>query len=60
MSESPGESRQKPRGNARLEDLTLIVKPPGRPGDIRTFTDAQAADAERYAADNGATVERLL
>ncbi|OCB09333.1 hypothetical protein A5717_25895 [Mycolicibacterium porcinum] len=51
--------RQKPRGNADLADLTLIVRPPGNPWDIRTFTDDQRAEAEAYAAEHGAQVESL-
>lgn len=54
-------SRQKSdRGPALLADLTLIVRPPGQPGDIRTFTNAERADAELYAAECGAVVEELL
>lgn len=60
MSESPVESRVKPRGSEKLSELTLIVRPPGRPAEIRTFTDAQRGEAERYATDTGATVEPLL
>lgn len=52
--------RQKPRsGPVELADLTLIVRPPGQPWDIRTFTDAQRADADAYAAQHGAVVETL-
>lgn len=52
--------RQKPRsGPVELADLTLIVRPPGQPWDIRTFTDDQRAEAEAYAAEHGATVESL-
>ena len=52
--------RQKPRGGAvELADLTLIVRPPGNPFEIRTFTDAQSAEAEAYATEHGAEVESL-
>lgn len=49
--------RQKPRGNAELADLTLIVRPHW--SLIRTFTDDQRAEAEAYAAEHGAQVESL-
>lgn len=53
-------SRQRPtRSDVTLEDITLIVRPPGKPMAIRSFTDAQRAEAETYAADNGAVVEPL-
>lgn len=53
-------SRQPPkRAGAKLADLTLIVRPPGRPDAIRTFTDAEREQAETYAAAAGATVEPL-
>lgn len=52
--------RQKPRGgDVELADLTLIVRPPGRPTEIRAFTDDQRAEAEAYAAEHGVTVESL-
>lgn len=49
--------RQKPRGTAELADLTLIVRPHW--STIRTFTDAERAEAEAYAAEHGAQVETL-
>lgn len=50
--------RQKPRGgDVELADLTLIVRPHW--SKIRTFTDAQRAEAEAYAAEHGAVVESL-
>lgn len=50
--------RQKPRGgDVELADLTLIVRPHW--SKIRTFTDAQRAEAEAYAAEHGAQVESL-
>lgn len=49
--------RQKPRGNAELADITLIVRPHW--STVRTFTDAQRDEAEAYAAEHGATVETL-
>jgi hypothetical protein len=53
-------NRQKSsRSPAALKDLTLIVRPPGRPADIQTFTEAERADAELYATETGAPVEPL-
>jgi hypothetical protein len=53
-------SRQQPtRSIARLADLMLIVRPPGNPGGIRAFTEAERAEADAYAAETGATVEPI-
>lgn len=53
-------SRQKSgRAAVKLSDLTLIVRPPGRPGEIRSFTDAERAEAEQYAAETDSVVETL-
>lgn len=53
-------NRQRPkRADPAIKDLTLIVRPPGRPMDIQTFPDLERADAEAYAAANGAVVEPL-
>lgn len=53
-------SHQKPgRRPVALADLTLIVRPPQRPAEIRAYTDAERADAELYAAETGAAVEPL-
>ena len=44
-------SRDTPRRTSvRLEDLTLLVRVPGRPEAIRAFTSDERADAEAYAA----------
>lgn len=51
--------RRRPRGAAKLADLTMIVRVPGRPADVRTFTEAEADEAQRYAAEHGTTVEAL-
>lgn len=56
VSEPPVQ-RQKPRGSAELADLTLIVRPHW--SLVRTFTDAERAEAEAYAAEHGAQVETL-
>lgn len=37
----------------------MIVKPPGRPAEIRVFSDAERVEAEQYAEKMGATVEPL-
>lgn len=51
-------TRQKPRGgDVELADLTLIVRPHW--STIRTYTEAQRAEAEAYAAEHGAQVEPL-
>lgn len=42
MSDEERSERRRPRNAARLVDLTLIVRVPGRPADVRTFTDAEA------------------
>ncbi len=47
------------RGRVELADLTLIVRPPGRPSGIRTFTADESNDAQAYAAETGASVEQL-
>lgn len=47
------------RGRVTMSELTLIVRPPGRPADIRTYTEDETADAETYAAEVGGQVERL-
>lgn len=52
----PFSSRQRPRESAALADLTLIVRPPGKPAEIRVFTDARRAEAEAYAAEFGPDV----
>ncbi|GAA0992675.1 hypothetical protein FK530_22565 [Tsukamurella conjunctivitidis] len=59
MADDEQAERRRPRGAAKLADLTLIVRVPGRPADVRVFTDAEGPDAERYAAEHGATVEPL-
>lgn len=53
-------NRQKSdRAPAKLADLTLIVRPPGNPAGIRSYTAAERAEAELYAAETRATVEPL-
>ncbi|MDV6310027.1 hypothetical protein [Gordonia amicalis] len=47
------------RGRVALADLTLIVRPPGRPAQIRAFTDAERAEAATYASETGASVDLL-
>ncbi|GAT05330.1 uncharacterized protein RMCFA_5441 [Mycolicibacterium fortuitum subsp. acetamidolyticum] len=49
--------RQKPRGNAELADLMLIVRPHW--SKVRTFTDAERDEAEQYAAEHRGIVESL-
>lgn len=59
MADDERAERRRPRASAKLADLTMIVRVPGRPADVRTFTDAEADEAQRYAESNGATVEPL-
>lgn len=47
------------RVRVELADLTLIVRPPGRPAQVRTFTDAEHAEAQTYARETDASVEVL-
>lgn len=57
---SPPSSRVAPnRIRVPLAELTLIVRPPGRPTAIRAFTAAEFVDAQAYAADSDAPVEQL-
>lgn len=37
----------------------MIVRPPGNPLAIKTFTDVELADAEAYAMEHRAVVERF-
>lgn len=59
VSEAPLVSRQQPSRLPNLAELTMIVRPPGNPLAIKTFTDAELADAEAYAREHGAEVERF-
>ncbi|TSD93104.1 hypothetical protein FOV72_20870 [Gordonia rubripertincta] len=47
------------RGRVTLDGLTLIVRPPGRPAAIQTFTDDEIAEATAYATANNAEIEQL-
>lgn len=49
--------RQQKPSKHKLADLTLIVRPHW--SKVRTFTDAELADAQAYAAEHGSTVEQL-
>lgn len=59
MADDERAERRRPRSAAKLADLTMIVRVPGHPADVRTFTDAEADEAQRYAEAHGATVEAL-
>ena len=53
-------NRQAPkRARVNVADLTLIVHVPGRPADVRVFTDAETDAAQTYASSVGGTVEPL-
>lgn len=47
------------RVRVELADLTLIVRPPGRPAQVRAFTADEHADAQAYARGTDASVEVL-
>ncbi|MDF0532278.1 hypothetical protein P0W64_21215 [Tsukamurella sp. 8F] len=59
MADDERAERRRPRTSAKLGDLTLIVRVPGKPAAVRTFTAAEAAEARRYAEQHGSTVEQL-
>ena len=48
------------RGKAAVGDLTLIVRVPGHPAAVQTFTDNERTAAQRYAHEVGSSVEPLL
>lgn len=52
-------SQRPKRSPASIAALTLIVRPVGNPTAVQTFTDSEAAEAQRYADAMGAVVERL-
>jgi hypothetical protein len=60
MDEPPVSRQRSVRTPASLRDLTLIVRPPGRPALIRVFTEQQRREAEQYAKDFDGIVEDLL
>lgn len=50
---------QKPRKRTtpvEVADFTMLVKVPGQPEAIKAFTDDEAEEARKYAADTGGTV----
>ena len=47
------------RGRVAIGELTLIVRPPGRPAGVRVYTDDEATEAQAYADEVGGPVERL-
>ena len=51
MADDERAERRRPRSAAKLADLTMIVRVPGRPADVRTFTERiETARAERCRA----------
>lgn len=53
---------QKPRKRTEaltVADITMLVRVPGRPQEIRAFTDAEESEARQYAANTGGTVVPL-
>lgn len=65
MTENTGDTggvvdrRSAKRRRRSLNELVAIVRPPGRPTEIRAFTRDQLDEAEAYAADMDADVEVL-
>jgi len=54
--------RQAPRkrsSEVQVADITMLVRVPGRPAEVRAFTDAEEAEARSYAEQVGGTVVRL-
>ncbi len=51
--------RQQPPSKHKIADLTTIVRVPGQPQLVKTFTDAEAGLAEAYAAEHGGHVAPL-
>ena len=51
--------RSTKRRHRHLHELVLIVRPPGRPADIRVFAEDEMEEAESYAAQSGRPIERL-
>ncbi|MCG7635273.1 hypothetical protein MHN80_23435 [Gordonia McavH-238-E] len=47
------------RGRVELSDLTFIVRPPGRPAGIRTYTAGELDEAQAYADQTGGQVDQL-
>ncbi len=47
------------RGRVELPDLTLIVRPPGHPAGVRTYTADELDEAQAYADQTGGRVDRL-
>lgn len=59
MTDPIGLSSRSKRPSARIEDLVLLVRVPGRPDAVRAFTAAEQEEAESYAATTGGIVEPL-
>ncbi|PVY23635.1 hypothetical protein [Williamsia muralis] len=57
--DNAGPRQASKRARANIADLTLIVRVPGRPADVRVFTDTETDDAHQYASSVGGTVEPL-
>jgi len=60
VTEPSPPSRHAPsRPRAAIKDLTLLVRVPGRPEDVRAFTDAERDEAAAYAAETGGITKDL-
>lgn len=53
------QSRRKRSTETRIADLAVLVRVPGDPGAVRVFTDEEAGEAARYAAEAGGEVVPL-
>ena len=51
--------RSTKRRRRHLHELVLIVRPPGRPADIRVFAEDEMEEAATYAAQFDTSIERL-
>lgn len=55
-------ARQSPRkrsGDLQVSDFTMMVRVPGRPAAVAVYTDAEHAEAARYAAEVGGEIVSL-
>lgn len=62
MTEDSSYVVQKPRkrtDTVEIADFTMLVRVPGRPEAVSVFTDAEAEEANRYAAETGGAVVAL-
>ena len=58
MSEQHAEHR-KPKGHAKLSELTLLVVVPGTPPKVQAYTEDQRSEAQAFAAKHDVEVREL-